>query len=74
MKWKILQSFLASLAVFQTQSPKPNIHFNHILFGKDALSKLIQLTLEHFNNVWLLMLIRLNIVHLKHNSLVCSNT
>lgn len=42
MKWKILKSFLLSLAAFQTQSPKPNTHFNHILFGKDALSKLIQ--------------------------------
>lgn len=42
MKWKILKSFLLSLAAFQTQSPKPNTHFNHILFGKDASSKLIQ--------------------------------
>lgn len=42
MKWKILQSFLVNLAVFQIQSPEPNIHFNHILFGKDALRKLIQ--------------------------------
>lgn len=30
--------------------------------------------MEHFNNVWLLMLFRINIVYLKHKNLVCTNT